>query len=346
MAEAGKGDPRWIVEAREDGTNVNNWHWTEKNAKPWSESLWKQWFKDLVLENETVGNVSFGDVTKFDGDVTLSNRKGKVISYYEIVLEVKWEAKHENGEDKASGTLRVPNISEENDADDIEVEVTVKKSTPYGDKAKTLLRKEGLKRVQNLYGKFQEKLMSEYSQGMIKQKKIENKADGNAAAAAKVSAAMAKQENKHIGDAKPSGRAQAAESTSSVSHEQDIECGPDNLYACFTVAECFSAFTHSSCNVEPVIGKDFSLCNGYLAGKFLELDENKKIVMELRQSNWTEGVVSKATLDFKFKPDGGSTKLMVTHTGIPKSHVGECAARWKEWCHRVIRTFGYGSIPF
>ena len=27
MAKAGEGDPRWIVEERSDGTNVNNWHW-------------------------------------------------------------------------------------------------------------------------------------------------------------------------------------------------------------------------------------------------------------------------------------------------------------------------------
>ena len=27
MAKWGEGDPRWIVEDRTDGTNVNNWHW-------------------------------------------------------------------------------------------------------------------------------------------------------------------------------------------------------------------------------------------------------------------------------------------------------------------------------
>ena len=27
MAKWGEGDPRWIVEDRTDGKNVNNWHW-------------------------------------------------------------------------------------------------------------------------------------------------------------------------------------------------------------------------------------------------------------------------------------------------------------------------------
>ena len=35
MAKWGEGDPRWIVEDRPDATNVNNWHWSEKNATKW-----------------------------------------------------------------------------------------------------------------------------------------------------------------------------------------------------------------------------------------------------------------------------------------------------------------------
>ena len=41
MAKWGEGDPRWIVEERPDATNVNNWHWTEKNADGWSKNKLK-----------------------------------------------------------------------------------------------------------------------------------------------------------------------------------------------------------------------------------------------------------------------------------------------------------------
>ena len=41
MAKWGEGDPRWIVEERPDATNVNNWHWTEKNADAWSKAKFK-----------------------------------------------------------------------------------------------------------------------------------------------------------------------------------------------------------------------------------------------------------------------------------------------------------------
>lgn len=49
MAKWGEGDPRWIVEERPDATNVNNWHWTEKNATPWSKERFQQLFSNVNI---------------------------------------------------------------------------------------------------------------------------------------------------------------------------------------------------------------------------------------------------------------------------------------------------------
>jgi activator of HSP90 ATPase len=51
MAKWGEGDPRWIVEERADATNVNNWHWTEKNATLWSKDKLKDLFTSVKVEN-------------------------------------------------------------------------------------------------------------------------------------------------------------------------------------------------------------------------------------------------------------------------------------------------------
>ena len=49
MAKWGEGDPRWIVEERPDATNVNNWHWTEKNATFWSRERFDSLFKGFQV---------------------------------------------------------------------------------------------------------------------------------------------------------------------------------------------------------------------------------------------------------------------------------------------------------
>uniref|UniRef100_A0A915CY24 Uncharacterized protein n=1 Tax=Ditylenchus dipsaci TaxID=166011 RepID=A0A915CY24_9BILA len=46
VAKWSEGDPRCLVEERTDGRNVNNWHWVEKNATPWSENCLKKLFID------------------------------------------------------------------------------------------------------------------------------------------------------------------------------------------------------------------------------------------------------------------------------------------------------------
>ena len=53
MAKVGEGDDRWIVAERQDGTNVNSWHWQEKDAFGWS----RERFADLI------GAIEFEDGT-------------------------------------------------------------------------------------------------------------------------------------------------------------------------------------------------------------------------------------------------------------------------------------------
>lgn len=59
MAKWGEGDPRWIVEERPDATNVNNWHWTEKNATPWSKDRLAQLFQGLKIGKYFANALSF-----------------------------------------------------------------------------------------------------------------------------------------------------------------------------------------------------------------------------------------------------------------------------------------------
>ena len=67
MAKWGEGDPRWIVEERPDATNVNNWHWTEKNADAWSKKKLETEFVNLIIEDPKVGNVVIEEIEKCEG---------------------------------------------------------------------------------------------------------------------------------------------------------------------------------------------------------------------------------------------------------------------------------------
>lgn len=121
MAKWGEGDPRWIVEERPDATNVNNWHWTEKNASPWSQEKIKELFKGFCFETDSA-RFEIHEVEKVEGEASANNRKGKLIFFYEWNLELKWKGALKAAmDDIHAGKVKIPNLSEENDISEVEV---------------------------------------------------------------------------------------------------------------------------------------------------------------------------------------------------------------------------------
>ena len=69
--------------------NPNNWHWVNKDASPWA----KQWFEDNLTKLEAKdGDVTakISKVISMDGDVDVSQRKGKVITIYDVKLTLEY----------------------------------------------------------------------------------------------------------------------------------------------------------------------------------------------------------------------------------------------------------------
>jgi activator of HSP90 ATPase len=65
--------------------NPNNWHWVNKDVSQWA----KDWFKENLSKLEaTDGDVSarITGIQSMDGDVDVSQRKGKVITIFDVKL--------------------------------------------------------------------------------------------------------------------------------------------------------------------------------------------------------------------------------------------------------------------
>ena len=96
--------------------NPNNWHWVNKNVAPWT----KQWLED----NLTAIEAEDGDVrvritrlASMDGDVDVSQRKGKVIAIFDVKLVLEFEGSAPEQSD-VSGTITVPEVAHDTDKED------------------------------------------------------------------------------------------------------------------------------------------------------------------------------------------------------------------------------------
>ena len=70
--------------------NPNNWHWVNKDVAQWARQYLE---KNLVGLKEEQGDTS-AEITKvasMEGDVDVSQRKGKVITLFDVKLELEWE---------------------------------------------------------------------------------------------------------------------------------------------------------------------------------------------------------------------------------------------------------------
>ncbi|NXU65159.1 AHSA2 ATPase, partial [Horornis vulcanius] len=164
MAKWGQGDPRWIVEERADATNVNNWHWTERDATSWSKRKLKEVLEGLVVEGEA-GRCEIGDLKHVEGEASCNSRKGKLIFFYEWNLRLSWKGTVKESGEKHKGSVEIPNLSEENEVDDTEINVSKKKGE--GDVLKDLMRTEGTTKVREALRDYLKALKTEFTLGMI-----------------------------------------------------------------------------------------------------------------------------------------------------------------------------------
>ena len=70
--------------------NPNNWHWVNKDALPWAKSYLE---KSLIGISAEEGDVSakISKVQSMEGDVDVSQRKGKVITLFDVKVQLEYE---------------------------------------------------------------------------------------------------------------------------------------------------------------------------------------------------------------------------------------------------------------
>lgn len=70
--------------------NPNNWHWVNKDVAPWTKTYLQDTLSKISAEENGV-SVKVEKVLSMDGDVDVSQRKGKVITLYDVKLQLEYE---------------------------------------------------------------------------------------------------------------------------------------------------------------------------------------------------------------------------------------------------------------
>ena len=117
-----------------------------------------------------------------------------------------------------------------------------------------------------------------------------------------------------------------------------VSASPKEVYDAYVDPKKHTAFTGSKATGKAVVGGKMTAWDGYIFGKYLELEDGKRVVQEWTTTDWQEGFgPSRLELTFKAVPEG--TELCMVQTDIPKSHVDEFADGWMEWYWKPLKEY-------
>nr|XP_027200190.1 activator of 90 kDa heat shock protein ATPase homolog 1-like [Dermatophagoides pteronyssinus] len=352
MAKWGEGDPRWIVEERPDATNVNNWHWTEKNASHWSKDKLKTLLENILIEENGLGQCRIKQIDSIDGEAVANNRKGKLIFFYEWIIKCTWIGILNGDSTEYSGKLEIPNLSEENSSDDITIDVSIDDpNSAQAEILKQLVRTKGLSIVQDRMKQYITALRNEFAKDMIKPTKLSESSGGNI---------NSFQTEQQLEEKKKSESKTTASKTATVSKKPDqaggdvpfettslklienFKCTAEEIYKTFTEEIFLQAFTRNKVKCDPVVGGRFSLMDGNIIGKFIQLEPNKLIRQFWRLKSWPQEHYSE--VEIRIEQQSDSTQIILEQNGVPKLNLENTEEGWKKhYFESIKRTFGFGA---
>jgi len=339
MAKWGEGDPRWIVEERPDATNVNNWHWTEKDATQWSRDKLNSLFTNLEIE-DSVMSVTITEVSKCEGDAVVNNRKAKLIFIYDLVVELAWEGRCAGSDQVVKGKVEIPNLSEENDLHEIVIDVSLVEPTSGSvpEKLKTMMRNKGTEVIQDKISNYLTSLRSDFSQGLI----LPTKGANMNVTSVKGKTELNKTSSYHPPkqEAKSSG---VKIVTKQLTMQEEFKCTAYELYRVFTVQDMVQAFSQGPAEIVAEPNGKIQMLDTNVSGKFLSLTPPDRLQFTWRFKSWPAEHFSTVTIQLEQTND--STKLSMTQDGVPEAELERTRGGWQRYYFDAIkRTFGFGAI--
>ena len=113
---------------------------------------------------------------------------------------------------------------------------------------------------------------------------------------------------------------------------------PKEVYQAYVDPKKHGEFTGSEATGKPVVGGKFTAWDGYISGKFLELEEGKRVVQEWTSTDFPEGVPpSRLELTFREVPIG--TEIVMVHSNVPKDQGDETAEGWTEFYWEPMKQY-------
>ncbi|CDH50866.1 chaperone activator aha1 [Lichtheimia corymbifera JMRC:FSU:9682] len=326
--------------------NVNNWHWVNKNCLNWTQAYFE---KELVgLEAEKDGSkVKITSVDECTGDVDLNQRKGKIITIYDVAIKLSWEGTTSDGT-TGNGKIFIPEVAHDTDPDDYVFDISVNADSNEKQPLRDTIKKKLTPLISKKFEGFAKDLIKEHGSDVYIAK------DEMGAAAPTRGAEHVAKEKTTINKsqptttittttAAPAEKGSSKVNTTTLEDTVEFQTSAHELYETLLDTQRVCAWTRCPAKISKEKGSKFELFNGNVRGELLDAVPDKKIVQSWRLQSWPEGHFSTVTMTLDQGND--SVQLHVKQTGVPIGEEELTERNWTGYYWRSIKqTFGFGAV--
>ncbi|MCJ1428335.1 hypothetical protein MMC29_006244, partial [Sticta canariensis] len=321
--------------------NPNNWHWVNKDVSEWAKEYLEKNLIDLSAEEGHV-SVRVSRLVSMDGDVDVSQRKGKVITLFDVVLKLEYEGTIKGTEDvSVSGSITIPEVAHDTEEDAYVFDIDIYSESSSKQPVKDLVRSKIVPQLRQQLHDLGPALIAEHG------KAIQHVTDSsasvvpttviNSSTAAQANAKPAPSSSRPSTSTTKTG---SSVNTTTVNSSEEFRTTAAELYTTFTSADRLAAFTRATPKLfeGAHVGGKFELFGGNISGEFVELEEPTKIVQKWRLGQWVEGHYSRLEIRFDQNERDAVTVMRVNWEGVPVGQEEVTRRNWGEYYVRSIKT--------
>jgi len=135
------------------------------------------------------------------------------------------------------------------------------------------------------------------------------------------------------------GSEEVSKTEEAIHQEVLLKANRKRVYDALIEAEQFQKATGgAAAEISREVGGAFSLFDGHILGRHIELVPSARIVQAWRSSGWENGKYSIAR--FELLDEGVGTRIVFEHTGFPKGEAAHLVTGWKEnYWNALVRYF-------
>jgi activator of HSP90 ATPase len=113
---------------------------------------------------------------------------------------------------------------------------------------------------------------------------------------------------------------------------------PDEIYAAWMSSDGHTAMTGAEAHVSPSVGGSFDAWDGYITGRTLTLEPDRRIVQSWRTSEFADAQPD-SQIEVLLEAVEQGTRVTIRHTNVPEAQLGYEQGGWQDSYFEPMRAY-------